>query len=85
MEALNNYLLITPVKEAAHVVGGFEFTDKHTQDIRYMKATVAAVSKAAQGVAEGDTIYYDRHAGHQANINGTLYHVIRLQDIVVVL
>ncbi len=38
-----------------------------------------------EGIKAGDQIYYDKHAGHGIEHNGEKYHVIRFQDVVVVL
>ena len=35
-------------------------------------------------VTKGDTIYYDKHAGHEIGYNDELYRVIRARDIVLV-
>jgi co-chaperonin GroES (HSP10) len=32
-----------------------------------------------------DVIYYDKHAGHKIEIKDKSYHVIKTQDVVVVL
>ena len=37
------------------------------------------------GLKEKDKIFYDRHAGHQIEIEKSIYHVIKAQDVVVVL
>ena len=34
---------------------------------------------------EGDRIFFDRHAGHKIEIDKKTYHVIKAQDVVVVL
>ena len=38
-----------------------------------------------EGLKENDKIFYDRHAGHQIEIGKKIYHVIKVQDVVVVL
>jgi co-chaperonin GroES (HSP10) len=35
-------------------------------------------------VEEGETVYYDKHAGHGVEFNDKLYFVIRASDIVLV-
>ena len=37
------------------------------------------------GVKDGDQIYFDRHAGHGIEIDKEKFHVIKLQDVVVIL
>ena len=41
-------------------------------------------SQEVAKVEVGDTVYYDKHAGHGIQWNDTLYHVIRVQDVVLV-
>ena len=38
-----------------------------------------------KGLKEKDTIFYDRHAGHFIEVGKNTYHVIKAQDVVVVL
>jgi len=38
-----------------------------------------------KGINEGDTVYYDRHAGFDMEIKGVVYKVIKEFDVVVVL
>ena len=40
---------------------------------------------ASQGVKKDDKIFYDRHAGHLIELIDEKYHVIKDQDVVVVL
>ena len=44
----------------------------------------AVVNKENTIVKEGDTIFYDKHAGHDIGYNNELYRVIRMRDIVLV-
>ena len=34
---------------------------------------------------EGSKVYFDRHAGHKIEVEKEIYHLIKLQDVVVVL
>ena len=54
-------------------------------DIRYIEAKVISVGEEVQGLKEKDTIFYDRHAGHFIELDDKTYHVIKMQDVVVVL
>jgi len=44
-----------------------------------------AVGDEIKGLNENDTIYFDRHAGHKIEVEDNTYHVIKSQDVVVVL
>ena len=86
MKAIGYYILIDEIKESVKKTdGGLLLTDAHTQDIRYVKGNVLSVGTNVNGVAEGDTILYDRHAGHGVEIDKQFHKVIQERDIVLVL
>ena len=82
MKAVNYYLIVEKVKEGPRMVGGLELSDRADDSVRYLKAKVISAGNLVEGVKDGDTIYYDRHAGHGVQVGETLYQVIRIQDIV---
>jgi len=84
MKAVNNYIVITEIKEEPKSESGLLIMDQHTSDIRYLKGKVISIGENTVGVVEGNTIYYDRHAGHGIEYKGKLYKVIRQPDVVIV-
>lgn len=82
MKAINYYLIVEKIKEGPRMVGGLELTDRVDDSVRYLKAKVISAGNLVEGVSDGDTIYYDRHAGHGVQVEDTLYQVIRIQDVV---
>ena len=54
-------------------------------DIRYTKASIISVGEEVPSLKKDDEIFFDRHAGHKIEIKENTYHVIKLQDVVVVL
>jgi len=46
---------------------------------------VLSLGEQVEGLKEKDTVFFDRHAGHKIEINKQTYHVIKSQDVVVVL
>ena len=84
MKAVNNYIIIEKIKEAAKKVAGLELTEKQNSDIRYLKAKVISVGPLVIGVDIGDVIRYDKHAGHGIEWQDKLYHVITVGDVVIV-
>ena len=84
MKAVNNYIVITEIKEETKSESGLLIMDQHTNDIRYLKGEVVSIGENTVGVAEGNIIYYDRHAGHGIEYKGKLYKVIRQPDVVIV-
>lgn len=84
MQAINHYIVISKIKEAPKKVGGLELTEKQNNDVRYLKATIISVGDKVEGLKTGDTIRYDKHAGHGIEWQDALYHVITVGDVVIV-
>jgi co-chaperonin GroES (HSP10) len=86
MRTIGKYMLIQPVKEGSTKnESGLILSDAHKEDIRYREAKVSRVGNLVEGITEGDTVYYDRHAGFDMEIKGVVYKVIKEFDVVVVL
>mgnify|MGYP000085336383 FL=1 len=86
MRAVGKYLLIEPAKEKeVSTKGGLILADKHRDDIRYREAKVKTIGTLVEGIEDGDTIYYDRHAGFDMEVDKVIYKVIKEFDVVVVL
>ena len=84
MKAVNYYLIIDMIKEGPKTVGGLIFTDETDEDNRYLKAKVVSIGNLVEGIQEGDTIYYDKHAGHGIQHKDKFYGVIKQQDVVLI-
>ena len=84
MQAVNNYIIIDPIKEDPKKEEGLLIIDQHVDDIRYLKANVISTGNLIEGIKIGDTIYYDRRAGHGIEYDNNLYQVIKQQDVVLV-
>ena len=84
MQAINDYVIVDKIKEEPKKVSGLILTDDTDEDNRYKKAKIISVGDVVEIVKEGDTIYYDKHAGHDIGYNDELYRVIRMRDIVLV-
>ena len=74
MEALNFNITVRKIKEKNHkVAGGLELSTDLDKELRYLKGTVVSVGVKVQKemedqpiqILKGDTIFYDRHAGHE--------------------
>lgn len=86
MRAVGRNLIIQKVKEGTtKTKGGLLLAENQREDIRYVEAQVKSIGEEVVGVKEGDTIFYDRHAGHKIELGKEIYHIIKLNDIVVVL
>ena len=85
MHVIGNNILIVPQEEETKTKGGLLMSASDTKELRYKKATVAAVGNAVEGIKPGNFIYFDKAAGHGIRVNDDMYTVIRVQDVVVVL
>nr|ASN63514.1 co-chaperonin GroES [uncultured virus] len=84
MQAINNYVIIEPLKEEVKKEKGLLIMDQHVDDIRYLKAKIISAGNFTEGLKENDIIYYDRRAGHGIEYENKLYQVIRQSDVVLV-
>ncbi len=86
MKAIGRNLIIEKLKEGTtKTEGGLLLAENQREDIRYIEASVVSVGPEVVGVKTQDRIFFDRHAGHKIEIEKQTYHVIKAQDIVVVL
>ena len=86
MKAIGRNIIIEKIKEGTTTTkGGLLLAENQREDIRYVEATVLSVGEQVEGLKEKDSIFFDRHAGHKIEIDKKTYHVIKNQDVVVVL
>ena len=86
MKAIGRNIIIEKIKEGTTTTkGGLLLAENQREDIRYGEATVLSVGEQVEGLKEKDSIFFDRHAGHKIEIDKPTYHVIKNQDVVVVL
>jgi len=86
MKAIGKNLIIRKVKEGTtSTKGGLLLAENQREDIRYIEAQVTSIGEEVVGVKNSDIIFYDRHAGHKIELGKETYHVIKIQDVVVVL
>jgi len=86
MKAIGRNIIIEKVKEGStKTKGGLILAEAHRDDIRYVEAKVISIGSDVVAVKKGDSIFYDKHAGHKIEIDKETYHVISMGDVVVVL
>jgi chaperonin GroES len=88
MKAIGRNIIIKKVKEGTTKTnGGLLLAENQREDIRYNEAIIVQVGDeaAATGLQQQDIVFFDRHAGHKIELNKETFHVIKLQDVVVVL
>ena len=85
MKAIGRNLIIDIKKEGTTTTkGGLLLSENQKDDLRYREAKVISVGIDVEGVKVKDEIFFDRHAGHKIEFNKKIYHIIKLQDVVVV-
>ena len=84
MKAINIYIIVDKIKLKPKKVAGLIMTDETDQDNRYINAKIISCGNLLEGLQDNDTIYYDKHAGHDISWKDTLYRVIRDGDVVLV-
>jgi len=86
MKAIGRNLIIQKIEQnITKSQGGLLLNKNDRSDIRYVEAKVISIGDEVQGLKEEDTIFYDRHAGQFIELDDKTYHVIKMQDVVVVL
>ena len=84
MKAINRYIVVDKIKVEPKMVAGLIMTDDTDSDNRYIRAKIISTGNLVEGLKDGDTIFYDKHAGHDISWKDSLYRVIRDQDVVLV-
>ena len=86
MRAIGNNIIIKKIEESNQKTkGGLILTEKQREDIRFQQAKVIKVGDSVVAVKENDVIYFDKAAAHRIEIEKEPYHVIRQENVVVVL
>ena len=86
MRAIGNNLIIKKIEEQNQSTkGGLLLTEKQREDVRFQQAKVYKVGDGVIAVKEDDIIYFDKSSSHRIEINKEPYHVIRQENVVVVL
>ena len=86
MRAIGNNLIIKKIEESNQKTkGGLLLTEKQREDVRFQQAKVIQVGETVIAVKQNDIIYFDKAAAHRIEIEKEPYHVIRQENVVVVL
>ena len=86
MKAVGRNLIIQKIEKGiTKTDGGLLLSKNDKEYLRYVEADIISIGEEVQGLKETDRIFYDSHAGHQIEIDKKIYHVIKIQDVVVVL
>ena len=70
MKAVGRNLIIQKIEKGiTKTDGGLLLSKNDKEDIRYVEADIISIGEEVQGLKETDRIFYDRHAGHQIEID----------------
>jgi co-chaperonin GroES (HSP10) len=84
MKAINHFVIVDKIKEEPAKVGGLELTEKQNKDVRYLKGKVVSFGNLVDSLKIGDTVRYDKHAGHGIEWQDKLLYVLKISDIVLI-
>ena len=84
MKAINYYIIVEKIKEGPKKVSGLILTDDTDTDNRYKRGKIVSVGNLVEVIKENDTVFYDKHAGHDISYNDELYQVIKASDVIMV-
>ena len=86
MKALGYYLILKELKEGTKKTeGGLLLSEKAREDVRYKRGVLESVGNQIEVLKVGDTVWFDRAAGHNIEFStGELRKVIKLPDVVIV-
>lgn len=92
--ALNYHVVVKEIKEKGHkVAGGLQLSTDLDVELRYLKAEVISVGSRVRAemkdepiqIEDGDTVWYDRHAGHEIRwTDDEPLKVLKLGDLVAI-
>jgi co-chaperonin GroES (HSP10) len=87
MKAIGRNIVIEKKKDDTikKTDGGLMLTGKQRVDIRYKEAKVLHCGDQVKGIKEGQSIFYDKNAGHRLEVDKDVYYVIKDVDVVVIL
>ena len=86
MKAVGKYIVIFAEDEKGITTkNGLILDEANREDIRYRKATVINTGDEVKEIKEGDSIYYDWHAGFKVELGEKVFTVIKEFDVVIVL
>ena len=86
MRAIGNNLIIKKIEKSNQKTkGGLILTEKQREDVRFQQAQVIEIGDSVVAVKQNDIIYFDKAAAHKIEIEKEPYHVIRQENVVVVL
>ncbi len=86
MRAVGHYIIIEEFpEEVKETKGGLILNEKVREDIRYRKGKIISLGASIDFLEAGETIMFDKAAGHKTDILDIEYKVITARDVVAVI
>ena len=84
MKAVNYYIVVEKIKEQQKAIKGLILTEDLDTENRFVRGKIITAGNLVVGLNVEDVVYYDKAVGHGITWDGKLYHVIKLNDVVLV-
>tara|TARA_R110000751_G_scaffold48523_3_gene107985 strand:- start:492 stop:752 length:261 start_codon:yes stop_codon:yes gene_type:complete len=79
MKVLGDYIALTREVSKEKTVGGFEYTQKNKNDMRVYTGVVLSVGELIEGIAKGDTVYYEKSRAFDVKLrDGSVCTMIKM-------
>lgn len=85
MKVINKFILIDKIIEQKETKSGLLLSGEDSDDLRYHKARIVEPGTNVLDIKAGDTILFDKVAGHDVFIGENRYYLIQEKDVVCVL
>jgi co-chaperonin GroES (HSP10) len=84
MIPIGKNIIIKAIEQEIETDSGLLLSAQDNNQLRYKKALVIKSGTDVSVIKDGDTIYYDKHAGHTMMLNDQQYTLILERDVVLV-
>jgi chaperonin GroES len=85
MIPIGKNIIIKSIEEEIETKSGLLLSAEDTSQLRYKKGLVVKSGTDVDTIKEGDSIYYDKRAGHTMILNEDKYTLIQERDVVIVI
>lgn len=85
MIPIGKNIIIKSIEEEIETKSGLLLSAEDTSQLRYKKGLVIKSGTDVDTIKEGDSIYYDKRAGHTMILNEDKYTLIQERDVVIVI
>ena len=80
MKAINNFVIIEPIKEEPKKEEGLLIMDQHVDDVRYLKAKIISTGNMTEGIKVNDIIYKTTRCCVSRLIPKAIYQTLKTKN-----